>query len=158
MSTTAASSGQESVFETTAVLDNHNSLLVAHLARTFTQNSSGSGPPISNPFLAKDPALDPSSKQFDAKLWAKTLLHAFEHDTQRYPRHTIGVAYQNLNVSGYSGNVADYQKDVMNVLWRGPALVRELLAGRQTKVQILRNFDGLVRKGEMLLVLGRPGR
>lgn len=32
------------------------------------------------------------------------------------------------------------------------------LTGRgQTKIQILRDFEGLVRSGEMLVVLGRPG-
>ena len=29
--------------------------------------------------------------------------------------------------------------------------------GKQ-KIQILRDFDGLVKSGEMLVVLGRPGR
>jgi ATP-binding cassette subfamily G (WHITE) protein 2 (PDR) len=38
------------------------------------------------------------------------------------------------------------------------SLFKRLIGRRQqTKIQILRDFDGLVRSGEMLVVLGRPG-
>jgi ABC-type multidrug transport system ATPase subunit len=30
--------------------------------------------------------------------------------------------------------------------------------GQKRRIDILRNFDGLVKSGEMLVVLGRPGR
>ncbi|KAH8895219.1 hypothetical protein GQ53DRAFT_714839 [Thozetella sp. PMI_491] len=127
---------------------------VARLARTFTETSIVGDV---NPFLAKEPTLDPRSPLFDAKLWAKTLLNAFSKDPDRYPRHTVGVSYRDLGVYGFGGTT-DYQKNVLNVLWRGPAIIQEAISRRRTKIQILRNFDGLVKRGEMLLVLGRPGR
>jgi predicted ABC-type transport system involved in lysophospholipase L1 biosynthesis ATPase subunit len=37
------------------------------------------------------------------------------------------------------------------------ALMRKLTGTGKQKIQILRDFDGLVRSGEMLVVLGRPG-
>lgn len=46
----------------------------------------------------------------------------------------------------------------MNVLWRAPLIAKEWISNRQQKIQILSDFDGLVNSGEMLLVLGRPGR
>ena len=131
---------------------------VAQLARTFTGRSIDSIPSHSaNPFLPSDPTLDPTSPSFDAKRWASALLHAFSQDPERYPRHTVGVAYRNLSVHGF-GSSTDYQKDVLNVLWRGPQILREWLSNRRSKIQILNDFEGLVNKGEMLLVLGRPGR
>ncbi|KAI2466733.1 ABC-2 type transporter-domain-containing protein [Annulohypoxylon bovei var. microspora] len=109
-----------------------------------------------NPFLDKRPGLDPNSPQFDARKWAKTLLHAFAQEPDKYPRPPIGVSWRNLCVHGF-GKDTDYQKDILNILWRAPLIAREWISHRQQKIQILDNFDGLVRSGEMVLVLGRPG-
>jgi ATP-binding cassette subfamily G (WHITE) protein 2 (PDR) len=39
-----------------------------------------------------------------------------------------------------------------------PGLFNKLIGrGKPRKIQILRDFDGLIRSGEMLVVLGRPG-
>lgn len=136
---------------------------VAELARTFSQASAVSHPharpagTLKNPFLNDDPTLDPSSPHFNAKTWATMLLHSFAQDPDRYPRHDVGVSFRDLSVHGF-GTDTDYQKDVLNVLWRAPMIVRESMSNRAQKIRILRNFDGLVQPGEMLLVLGRPGR
>ncbi|OAA59858.1 ABC transporter [Niveomyces insectorum RCEF 264] len=120
--------------------------------------------------LAADPALDPTSPAFDARRWAQALLHACSQDPDRYPRPRAGVAYRRLRVHGY-GRPTDYQKDVFNVLLEGPQLLYQMLRDRRRSVPILRGsnddadaesnasngLDGLVRSGEMLLVLGRPG-
>lgn len=80
-----------------------------------------------------------------------------QKDLGRCRRYKIGVAYQSLNVYGF-GTATDYQKTVLNYL-----LVyyhRSLqLFGRKlkSKIDILREFEGIVRNGEMLLVLGKPG-
>ncbi|CAK7210420.1 Multidrug resistance protein [Sporothrix eucalyptigena] len=108
------------------------------------------------------PSLDPTSPRFDARLWVKTLLNNCAQDPEKYPRPTAGVAFRNLTVFGSSSG-ADYQKDVFNVLLQGPQLVYQYLRNRRRRVPILRGevphfgLDGLVRSGEMLLVLGRPG-
>jgi ABC-type multidrug transport system ATPase subunit len=36
-------------------------------------------------------------------------------------------------------------------------MIRRLLGSKLQKIQILREFDGLVKSGEMLVVLGKPG-
>lgn len=130
---------------------------VGQLARTFSRNSIARAPQGANLFRTDEPALDPSSPEFDAKRWATELLHAFSHDPEKYARHTVGVSYCNLGVYGF-GRPTDYQKDVLNVLARAPLMARDLLSKRGTKIQILRDFEGVVKRGEMLLVLGRPGR
>lgn len=137
-----------------------NEQRVARLARVFTAESVLSNPrgrQEANPFLSTDKRLDPLSQHFDARLWVKTLLRTFSNEPTRYPRHSLGVSYRNLDVYGY-GSSTDYQKDVINVLLRAPLMLREWLARRKTRVSILRNFDGIVQSGELLLVLGRPGR
>lgn len=44
-----------------------------------------------------------------------------------------------------------------NVVFEVVSLFNKLTGRGQTKIQILRDFEGLVRSGEMLVVLGRPG-
>ncbi|KAM0809867.1 putative ABC transporter domain-containing protein [Seiridium cardinale] len=133
-----------------------NSSRVAALARRLTQASARSEPHNVNPFLSSSPSLDPQSPQFDAKKWGQALLQAFAEDPAKYPRQPIGVSWRSLSVYGYGSGV-DYQKDILNVLWRAPLMVRDWISDRQQKIHILRDFDGLVQPGEMLLVLGRPG-
>lgn len=110
-----------------------------------------------NPFLSSSPRLDPSSPKFNAKEWAKALLHHTVAQPDKYPRNTVGVAFRNLNVHGYGWDT-DYQKTVLNALLQVPAILKQWVSQRQRKVDILRDFDGLIDQGEMLLVLGRPGR
>lgn len=136
-------------------LTEDNDVRVAELARNLTREATHFQDV--NPFLDKRPELDPNSPQFDARKWAKTLLHAFAQEPDKYPRPPVGVSWRNLYVHGF-GKDTDYQKDILNILWRGPLIVKEWISNRQQKIQILNNFDGLVKSGEMVLVLGRPGR
>ncbi|KAI0123219.1 P-loop containing nucleoside triphosphate hydrolase protein [Xylariales sp. AK1849] len=126
------------------------------LAKILAPTSIRSTPNDSNPFLATHPSLDPNSPQFNAKTWTKALRYAFAQDSEKYPQHPMGVSWRDLGVHGFGSDI-DCQKDCLNVLWRGFMRVREWLSRRKQRLQILRNFDGLVQSGEMLLVLGRPG-
>jgi ATP-binding cassette subfamily G (WHITE) protein 2 (PDR) len=112
-----------------------------------------------NPFLGvpKDSSLDPAGKNFSAKAWLSNLVGFISKDPSSYhPRYT-GVSFRNLNVYGFT-TATDYQKNVINILV-GIGDVFRWVAGTRKKhrVEILRDFDGLVESGEMLLVLGRPG-
>lgn len=113
--------------------------------------------PQVNPFLDTHPALDPCSPDFNARIWARPLIRHSAEDPDRYPRHVSGVAYRNLGVHGY-GEGTDYQRTVLNLPLQALAMLRNLIAPRYRRVDILRGFDGLIDTGEMLLVLGRPGR
>jgi ABC-type uncharacterized transport system fused permease/ATPase subunit len=76
---------------------------------------------------------------------------------QTYGRNTMGVAYQNLNVYGF-GSQTDYQKTFANYPLMYFSRFRSFLTGKpKERIDILRDFEGLVSNGEMLLVLGRPG-
>ncbi|KAI1102526.1 ABC-2 type transporter-domain-containing protein [Jackrogersella minutella] len=127
---------------------------VATLARSLTRETTHYQDV--NPFLDSHPELDPNSPQFNARKWTKTLLHAFSQEPEKYPRPPVGVSWRSLSVHGF-GKDTDYQKDILNILLRAPLIAREWISHRQRKIQILDDFDGLVRSGEMLLVLGRPG-
>jgi len=112
-----------------------------------------------NPFgEQQDPTMDPRSGKFDYQKWIRTLLHVTSRDPDKYPRRTAGISFANLNVHGY-GNSTDHQKTVGNVLLDLPrTAVNQLGGGKGRRIDILRNFEGLVKDGEMLVVLGPPGR
>ena len=134
---------------------------VNHLVRSYSlglvRTTSRVDPSI-NPFLSTHPELDPSSlEQFNAKKWARALLQHSTNHPDKYPRPTAGVSYRDLSVYGQGLGSSDYQKDVLNVLYQGPELLKRWIRQRWSKVPILDNFEGLVRSGELLLVLGRPG-
>ncbi|KAH9885153.1 ATP-binding cassette transporter [Xylariomycetidae sp. FL2044] len=95
-------------------------------------------------------SLDPTSGQFNARAWADNFANvAFERS---YDFRRMGLCFQDLDVFGY-GTPADFQKDVTNVWLALPGV----LARRRTPLSILQQFDGLIRPGEMCVVLGPPG-
>lgn len=135
---------------------------ITYLARQISQisrrSSAYAGEPT-NSFLdpTADPELDPNSESFKQKKWVKNLLHITSRDPEKYPRRTAGVTFRNLNAYGY-GTAADYQADVFNTWLKAFGHIRGWLGLRKKKrIDILRDFEGLVKSGEMLVVLGRPG-
>lgn len=134
---------------------------VQALARRYTSQSyhSGAGYAGQNPFLLpggedNDSPLNPNSPRFRGRAWAKAIVDMVA--TEGHSFRTSGVAFQNLNVFGY-GAATDYQKDVANVWLEAAGLVRRVFGYGHRRIDILRNFDGVVKKGEMLVVLGPPG-
>ncbi|KAK8098039.1 ABC transporter CDR4-like protein 3 [Apiospora kogelbergensis] len=128
--------------------------LVQGLARRFTSQSNVGGAHGHNPFLdaGEDSPLNPASSNFKARTWAKAIV-----DMDKAGFRTAGVCFQNLNVHGF-GAATDYQKDVANVWLEVVGMARKAAGlAKPRKIDILRNFDGVVRKGEMLVVLGPPG-
>ncbi|CAK7567123.1 MAG: Multidrug resistance protein [Sporothrix epigloea] len=133
---------------------------VQALARQYTRQSQASGMiggSHHNVFLAANEPnspLNPASENFNGRAWAKAVVDMVSQDGHQF--RTSGVSFQDLNVYGF-GKPTDYQKDVFNVWLELPGLARRLLGGGQRRIDILRSFDGVVRKGEMLVVLGPPG-
>ncbi|KAH8893926.1 ABC transporter-like protein [Thozetella sp. PMI_491] len=75
----------------------------------------------------------------------------------RRPR--IGVSFRHVNCTG-SGSVSStrWQPTVGSYLFAIPSFLISLLRSQSPqRVQILYDMEGLIRPGEMLLVLGRPG-
>jgi ATP-binding cassette subfamily G (WHITE) protein 2 (PDR) len=129
---------------------------VHQLARRFTKESANSATHQS-PFNATPgSALDPNGEKFNARAWAKAMLHTQLEDPNAPPVRTAGVAFRNMNVHGF-GKPTDYQKSVGNVWLEGPGLLRKIKGDKGRKIEILQHVDGLVEAGEMLVVLGPPG-
>lgn len=128
------------------------------LAQTLSQSSRrpSIGRSITVDSLAwNDPALDPSSSSFVPYKWARTVIKRL--DDQGIRRDRVGVVFKNLSVSG-TGSALQLQETVGSsflVPFRPGSYAR--LARSAPKRHILHSFDGLLRKGEMLMVLGRPG-
>ncbi|KAF5665036.1 putative ABC1 transport [Fusarium denticulatum] len=103
--------------------------------------------------------LDPRSANFDASTWTKEFIKLTESDPNSGPRRALGVAFKNLSVFG-SSTSAQFQTSVGNFLAsiaRDLARVVSNSKHYQQRLSILRDFEGVVEKGEMLLVLGPPG-
>ncbi|TGO64532.1 hypothetical protein BOTNAR_0087g00120 [Botryotinia narcissicola] len=76
---------------------------------------------------------------------------------ERCRKMTISVSFQNLNVYGFN-TPTDYQKTVSNYVFVVYNKVLQLFGHKEEmRVNILRDFEGVVRSGEMLMVLGKPG-
>ncbi|KAL2015963.1 hypothetical protein VTK56DRAFT_4498 [Thermocarpiscus australiensis] len=134
------------------------SSLVQALARKYTSQSHADVAPGTNVFSIasedKESPLNPNGPNFNARTWAKAVVNMVSGEGHQF--RTTGVAFQNLNVYGF-GTPTDYQKDVVNVWLEAVGLVRRLTGHGKRRIDILRDFDGLVRQGEMLVVLGPPG-
>lgn len=130
---------------------------IRSLAREMSRHST---------FLPHEPAslfhpepesdLDPNSPSFSPHKWVKTLLRVEDSDPNVGPRRKVGSAFRNLNVHGYAEG-ADYQKTVANVALSILQTGRRIIGQAGERVSILRDFEGVVEVGEMLVVLGPPG-
>lgn len=101
-----------------------------------------------------DAALDPRKKEFDLEKWLRRLIHDVKEEGIRMK--SSGIVFKNLRVTG-TGSALMLQRTVGDLLM-APLRVGELLKGfKQEPKTIISDFNGLVRSGEMLLVLGRPG-
>jgi ATP-binding cassette subfamily G (WHITE) protein 2 (PDR) len=100
---------------------------------------------------------DPFSENFNGREWIKSLLAIADRDPDNFPRRTAGIGFRNLSVHGYASDV-EYQQTVGNVILSGLGSIRDAISGRKRKVPIIKHFDGIIEAGEMLVVLGPPGR
>jgi len=129
---------------------------VKRLARQLTLQSSYSDVE-GNPFEASAGSIiDPASDNFKARAWVKSMLKLSALDQEHNLSRSAGVAFRNLSAHGF-GAATDYQKSVGNLPFKLWGTARRLLGQKQRRIDILRNFDGLVPAGEMLVVLGPPG-
>ncbi|KAF2123015.1 ABC-2 type transporter [Lophiotrema nucula] len=101
-----------------------------------------------------DPRVDPANESFDLSRFLRMFRHQLEDEGIQMRQ--VGLVYRNLNVSG-SGAALQLQQTVADFLL-APARVGEWFSfGKKEHKQILRNFDGVIKSGELLIVLGRPG-
>lgn len=153
-----AADGDEINFDRSFNDDAERDAEITELARKLTAKSGFSPEAHPNPFNAETgSSLDPNSENFRPRAWAEALIHLKSRDPEKFPKRTAGIAFRNLSVHGF-GDPTDYQKSVGNIWLEVAGLVRKLMRTRPSrKIEILREFDGLVKSGEMLVVLGPPG-
>ena len=104
------------------------------------------------------PELNPDSDDFDSKLWIKNLRKLYDSDPEYWQHSKLGVAYRDLRVYGVANDV-DYQPTVTNALWKlaGKGLRHLWKEDKSRYFDILKTMDGIMRPGEVTVVLGRPG-
>ncbi|EEA27208.1 ABC multidrug transporter, putative [Talaromyces marneffei ATCC 18224] len=103
----------------------------------------------------EDPRIDPRDEKFDAYLWSRKRLRLIQQQGVEFPR--ASVTFKNVNVSG-SGEALQLQETVGSIL-TAPLRPGKFFsfAKKKERKAILRNFDGVIKGGELLMVLGRPG-
>jgi ABC-type glutathione transport system ATPase component len=101
--------------------------------------------------------LDPNSTNFDPRAWVKAFVKLVESEDGSAPPRSLGVAFKNLNVFGW-GSGAEHQKTFVDYPMDAVSYALRLFGrGKKRRVDILRNFEGVIEQGELLLVLGPPG-
>ncbi|KPI34416.1 Multidrug resistance protein CDR1 [Cyphellophora attinorum] len=102
-----------------------------------------------------DPRLDPENESFDFSFWASTFLRLIREDV--VSRTTQGVTFSSLTVSG-TGSDVELQKTVTSPLIALARLPMTIFQKRKPQHKVILNgFNGSIERGEMLLILGRPG-
>ena len=100
-----------------------------------------------------DTALNPESPDFDVTKWVRNFVG--ELNEQGHKASELGVLFSDLDVFG-SGSALQLQESVDSVLL-APLRIGELFSRKKQHKQILHGFNGLLKSGELLAVLGRPG-
>ena len=102
----------------------------------------------------EDPALNPDSKDFDLYKWLRKTLALLKD--QGIPRKKAGIFFQDVMVTG-TGAALQLQMTIAD-LFTAFLRPRETFDFRpKAPKQILKQFDGVLNSGELLIVLGRPG-
>ncbi|KAF4828945.1 ZEB2-regulated ABC transporter 1 [Colletotrichum tropicale] len=153
-----------------AAADENIEELVRRISSTHVKSTS-SASSTSTPFSQLDyennsplsphpgSSLDPTAANFDARTWIKEFIKLAESDPAYPPQRALGVAFKDLSVFG-SSTGARFQESVGNA---AVSIAKDLVRlasnskRHQRRLSILSGFEGVVEKGEMLLVLGPPG-
>ncbi|KAL7914249.1 ABC-2 type transporter domain-containing protein [Trichoderma velutinum] len=101
-----------------------------------------------------DATLDPDRREFDLSKWLLRFIR--ELGEKGLADRQIGVSFRNLDVFG-SGSAIQLQNTVGSVLTAPLRLGEFFSFGKKEPKHILHSFNGLVKSGELLVVLGRPG-
>ncbi|KAF5011460.1 hypothetical protein FDECE_2425 [Fusarium decemcellulare] len=105
-------------------------------------------------FDAHDPTLDPTNSAFDLSKWLPSFMKQLQDEGINLK--AAGVSYKDLSVSG-TGAALQLQQTLGDII-QAPLRIKDYLSfGTKAPKQILHQFDGLLRGGELLIVLGRPG-
>ena len=99
-------------------------------------------------------AIDATSGEFDLNKWLRVVMEEVEEND--ISQRQTGVTFKRLSVSG-SGRALNLQSTVSSVLLSPFQRGGLFDFGPRPHKRILHDFNGIVKEGELLLVLGRPG-
>lgn len=141
----------ETTFEPIDLIDPNEVETLTHIATQQSRRQSTAGPTHRLASIAdQDPTLNPQSGKFDLRKW----IIAAMQDVGRERGQKMGVVFKDLNIYG-SGSELQFQDTVSSML-TSPLRIGEAFR-KSPKKRILKDFNGILRSGELLLVLGRPG-
>ena len=125
------------------------------LAQIATRQSQKNVPSAAVHRLASiaehDARLNPQSERFDLQRW---IAAAMQDIGPERGQKKMGVVFKDLDVYG-SGSELQFQGTVSS-MFTAPFRIADAFR-KSPKKRILKSFNGLMKGGEMLLVLGRPG-
>ena len=131
------------------------------LSRKRTNDSGRQGSFISKVITNKEAGQHQEELAEIERLMSRMFGKARQANSEDEKTRHVGLVFKALNVKGM-GLGAAIQPSLGDPFLALPRLVKSLLAGKKATGKppvrhILHGFDGCVRPGEMLLVLGRPG-
>ncbi|KAH0429385.1 hypothetical protein KCU90_g6472, partial [Aureobasidium melanogenum] len=94
--------------------------------------------------------LDPDAKDFSLEKWLRAFIKDFDAEELKATR--AGIVWKNLSVSG-SGAALQYQDTVGSIALKPFQMLKSVFSHSEPK-HILRNFNGNLKSGELLIVLG----
>ena len=130
------------------------------LTRIATEESIHKGRKVGQPArrLASvtegDETLNPRSPRFDLRKWLNAAMN--DNAIKGQKDHDMGIIFRKLNIFG-TGAALQYQETVTSMFVGPFRLMRKLFQRSSPRRHILHDFDGVLKSGELLLVLGRPG-
>lgn len=131
---------------------------VSQMSRIDAGSSDSTITPSGFAAIKEGGPLDPFSDNFDSLAWSKWFYELYQQDAEGNPDRHCGFSAKKLSVHGY-GSGAEYQPTVGNMpLSLLGDLISSLQPSRRQKIQILKDFHCLIEPGELLVVLGPPGR
>jgi len=101
-----------------------------------------------------DAKVDPQSEQFNLSSFLRMFRHQLE--SEGHTMRKVGLVYKNLDIYG-SGAALQLQQTVSDFVMSLFRAGEWFSFGKQDHKHILRKFDGVIKSGELLIVLGRPG-
>lgn len=101
-----------------------------------------------------DPAVDPSNDAFDFSKFLKMFRRFIESEGTELKQ--VSVVYKNLSVFG-SGSALQLQNTIGDLFMTPFRIGEHIKLGKSSRKQILHGFDGIIKAGELCVVLGRPG-
>lgn len=142
-------------YESINYIEQHDVETLTRIATQQSRRQSTVTPHRLASVAQHDVSLDPQSKEFNLRKWLTAAMTDKCRDDEQHGQN-LGVVFKQLNVYG-SGAALQFQDTVDSMLTaplRIPQVIRESHAPKR---RILKDFNGLLKKGELLLVLGRPG-